>query len=212
MAHHKVDSMKNNPEKQCYGNKNNTAHNIKHNKKPKKITPTYLHNSGLYYLERFSASKFHFKEVMARKVKRSCIIHKDQDYNTCIKMVTDLADKFEACGLLNDEIYANALASSLRRKGLSYKAIEMRMRSKGVAPDIIITALNSFDFQSHETREDADFFAAITLARKKKIGPYFTGETQNLQKSLGIFARMGFSYNIAQRVLDISPNELDEIF
>lgn len=91
----------------------------KHQKKrPRKITETYLHNSGLFYLERFAASKAHFKVVMTRKVKRSCLYHVDQNYETCVEMVDALADRFEELGLINDAIYTRGCVESFRRRGL----------------------------------------------------------------------------------------------
>jgi len=210
MSYHKADNAKNKSENANIGHKSGSFHGNGRKKTPKKISPTYLHNSGLYYLERFAASKAHFKDVMIRKVKRSCMHHKEQDYDACVKMVGELADKFENCGLLNDEIYANALVSTMRRKGLSRRAIQIKMRGKGIALDQASQALEKLDIHSYETREDAEFSAALTLARKKKIGPYFIGDEQNEQKSLGILARAGFSYDVARRILDICPDALEE--
>ncbi len=202
MFNNKVENSKNKPEKGNIGRK----------KIPKKITPTYLHNSGLYYLERFAASKAHFKEVMLRKVKRSCMHHKDQDYESCAKMVDDLADKFEACGLLNDEVYAKAIASSMRRKGLSRRAIQVKMHHKGILSEQSQKTLEKIDLLSHETFENAEFAAALKLASKKKIGPYHVGKKeQDTKKALGIFARAGFSYDIAKQVLDLESDFTDEI-
>lgn len=177
--------------------------NYNRKKKPKEITPTYLHNAGLYYLEHFSTSKMHFKEVMMRKVKRSCLCHKHQNYNSCVKMVDELADKFEKCGLLDDKVYASAMISSMRRKGLSRQSIKAKMRSKGICLDMVAQILENMDDHYHESENEAEIAAAIKFACRKKIGPYFCGTNQNAQKSLGIFSRAGFSYDVAKHVMDI---------
>ncbi|MCK5384414.1 MAG: regulatory protein RecX, partial [Alphaproteobacteria bacterium] len=114
-----------------------------------------------------------------------------------------------ACGLLNDKTYANALVSTMRRKGLSRRAIQIKMRSKGIGSDLALCSLEDLDSHSHETSEDAEFSAALTLARKKKIGAFSCGKEQNIQKSFGVLARAGFSYDIAKRVLNISLEELE---
>lgn len=176
----------------------------KHKRPPKKITPTYLHNAGLYYLERFSASKNHFKSVMLRKVKRSCMHHTDQDYEACRQMVDELADKFETLELLNDEVYTRAIVTSLRRRGKSRTMILNKMRMKGIGKDQALAELAKIDAQNDE--EDPEFEAALKLARKKRIGPYFIGEEQDIRKSLGVLARAGFSYDIAKKVLDQDEN------
>jgi regulatory protein len=211
MSYHKADNIKNKSEKTNTDYKMDKPYGKCRKKAPKKITASYLHNSGLYYLERFAASKAHFKDVMLRKVKRSCMHHKDQDYDVCEKMVDELANKFEACGLLNDKIYANALAESMRRKGLSKRVIQIKMHNKGLSPDHAIQVLEQLDMQSFGTFEDAEFAAALKLSRKKKIGPYSALKEQDAQKSLGILARAGYSYDIARRIIDMDPEALNEI-
>lgn len=196
MEHHKSDSPK------IKTQKHKNQRRI-----PKKITPTYLHNSGLYYLERFSASKAHFKTVMMRKVKRSCMHHADQDYEECRAMVDALADKFEALELLNDAVYARGVVGSLRRRGFSRTAVMMKMRAKGIEPEDSMRALQNIDEETGA--QEPEFNAALKLARKKKMGPYYLGDDEpNVQKWLGAFARAGFSYDIARRVLDIDDSDL----
>ncbi len=173
---------------------------------PRKITPTYLHNSGLYYLERFSASKNHFKFVMMRKVKRSCMHHTDQNYEECQKMVDELADKFERLDLLNDEVYARAVITSLRRRGFSRTIIMNKMRMKGIEAERALEELKKIDEQN-DNDEDPELQAALRLARKKRIGPYFMGEEEDMKKSLGKLARAGFSYDIARKVLEYEREE-----
>ena len=182
--------------------------NIKPEKKiPKKISETYLHNSGLYYLERFAASKKHFKVVMKRKVRRSCMHHTEQDYDKCADWVDALADKFEGVGLIDDHAYTNGLVASLRRKGLSRSAILNRMSIKGIAQEKTIIALEKLDSENGNNCDIAEKEAALKLARKKKLGAYFVprhdGHEQDIKKSLGVFARAGFSYQIAKEILDM---------
>jgi len=210
MTQHKAQYMDIKTEKNSYKQKNYTDNNKKR-KTPKKITPQYLHNSGLYYLERFAASKSHFITVMLRKVKRSCMYHKKQDYQKCSDMVIELADKFEKCGLINDSIYTVSCVSSLRRKGLSQTAIIAKMNNKGINKEHTIEALEELDNENYDSKEDAEIAAAIKLAKKKRIGVFFQGEEQNIKKSLGIFARAGFSYSTATKVLDISLDD-EEMF
>ncbi|PCI56177.1 MAG: RecX family transcriptional regulator [Alphaproteobacteria bacterium] len=210
MFQHKSDQTKIKPQK--HANKQNyTNAGQRERRPPKKISESYLHNSGLYYLERFSASKKHFIFVMSRKVRRSCMHHTDQDYDECIVMVHALADKFERTSLLDDALFTNGLVTSLRRKGKSRSAIVNKMRMKGITSEQTIEALEKLDNELHDTAENAEMTAALHLARKKKLGPYFTGEEQNMKKSLGIFARAGFSYQIAKSILDMDDDDLYEM-
>ncbi len=185
-------------------------------KKPKKITESYLHNSGLYYLERFAASKAHFQSVMTRKVKRSCMVHPEQDFDKCAEMVIALADKFERVGLLDDESYTRGRVGSLRRKGLSKSVIVQKMHIKGIAREHTLTALQALDDETYDDERDAEIAAALRLARKKRLGPYrrdmqeVDDDGKSARRALGVFARAGFSYDIAKTVLDMSADEINE--
>ncbi len=171
-------------------------------KKPKKITESYLHNSGLYYLERFASSSANFRAVMMRKVKRSCMTHTEQDYEQCAAMVDALVEKFINVGLLDDAIYTRSKINSLRRRGKSARAIQAYLRSKGLKADIIEQTLKEYDLNQHESPAEAELEAALTFARKKRLGP-FRGEKEiDSQKELGRMARAGFSYDTSRRVLN----------
>jgi regulatory protein len=135
-------------------------------KKPKKITAQYLHNAGLYYLQRFAASRGQFRAVMLRKIKRSCMEHRDQDYETCAAMVEEIVEKFERAGLLNDELYTRGAVISLRRQGKSKSAIMSKLKTRGVAASLVTETLGAQDTENSELR------AALTVLRRKKAGPF----------------------------------------
>ncbi len=200
MANHKSDNVKINPKKHFEG---------RIGRAPKRISESYLHNSALYYLERFSASKKHFIFVMLRKVKRSCMYHSDQDYDECAAMVAALADKFEALGLINDELYTSGKVAALRRKGLSRGAIISKMHAKGISKEDTVNALKKLDNEQYDNEEDAERRAALKFAKKKCIGSYFKGKEQDIKRSLGILARAGFSYEIAKYVMEARDSDSD---
>ncbi|PCJ99878.1 MAG: RecX family transcriptional regulator [Zetaproteobacteria bacterium] len=210
MVQHKSDQTKIKPQKRA--SKQNYTNAKQHEKRPpRKISETYLHNAGLYYLERFAASKKHFIFVLTRKVKRSCMHHTDQDYDTCCAMVNVIADKFERTGLLDDNLYTSGLVSSLRRKGKSRNAIISKMHMKGIAPEKTLEALETLDNEQHDNTQDAEIKAALRLAKKKKLGPYFIDKEANIKKALGVFARAGFSYQIAKSVLDMDDDDIHDM-
>ncbi|MGN7438276.1 MAG: regulatory protein RecX [Alcanivorax sp.] len=202
----------NNPEAEHITHDAKNFKRKKERRPPKKITERYLHNSALFYLERFAASKKHFITVMMRKVKKSCMHHKDQDFDACEKMVHALADKFEKNGLLNDTLYTDSLVNSMRRKGLSTNGIVTKMMVKGIAKEKTLDALERLDNENHENRHIAEKMAAITFARKRKIGPFFRGapEDEDQTKSLAKIARAGFSYDIAKSVLEMTHQDAED--
>lgn len=207
MVQHRTDSIK---IKSQNGDTKQKMHSGGRREKrpPKRISKSYLHNSGLYYLERFSASKNHFITVMTRKVRRSCMYHEDQDFEECVTLVRELADRFEGSGLLNDDLYTDGLVNSLRRRGLSRQAIIHKMRHKGISAEKTVKALESLDETNYETQADAEKQAALKLAKKKKLGPYNIRDEVDIKKALGVFARAGFSYEVAKSVLDMTEDDI----
>ncbi len=192
--------------------KNKKKDQKRQKRKARKITPTYLHNAGLYYLERFSASTGQFKEVMTRKIKKSCMEHPEQSFEESQAMLDDIITRFQENGLLNDELYTRGVVNSLRRMGKSQKAIYAKLKSKYVCPILIQDTLNAYDEEHEISSNEADFKAALTFARKKRLGPFKNPvrEIPN-EKALGSLARAGFSYTIAQQILEMDPEEALEL-
>ncbi len=180
----------------------------KERKPPKKITADYLHNAGLYYLGRFAAGSGHFRRVMARKIDRSCQFHKDQDRDACMALLTDLIDKFQRAGLIDDGAYLRGSVSSLRRRGLSARAIEARLAAKSVPQRDIRAALQA----DNDEKGTDDLAAAVRLARKKRLGT-FTREGVEPQpdKAMAALARAGFDYETARRALNMQLDEAEAL-
>ncbi|MCB1562082.1 MAG: regulatory protein RecX [Alphaproteobacteria bacterium] len=177
-------------------------------KTPRRITESYLHNAGLYYLQRFSASSGHFREVMLRKIKRSCHAHTDQDFEACVTLLDALILRFQETGLLNDEDYARMMVRSLRQRGHSRRLILLRLGAKGLPQDLIQEQLVYLDHDECEDQGEAERQAALVFARKKRFGPYAADPDQNREKAMASMARAGFSYDTIQHVLSIKTEDL----
>ena len=180
-------------------------------KTPRKISERYLRNSGMFYLQRFTASSGHFKSVMSRKIKKSCHFHKDQDYDACIEVLDKVTAEFLDQGLLDDDGYIRGMVTSLRRSGHSKKAIMAKLIQKRVAASDIEKALNTFDEENYEDPHQAEFLAALKFARKKRLGPYDEVQKYEPEKALNTLARKGFNYDTAKRVINLDPEELYEL-
>lgn len=191
---------------------NHISDNSKRQKKqtpkvPKKISDTYLHNSGLFYLEKYSASSGHFRTVMLRKVKRSCMHHKDQSYDACAIMVDNLVQKFVQSGLLNDDLYLQSMIRSYKRKGLSKRMIVQKLTQKKLDVDKINYFLDQFE---QENNGNSEIKSAVVFCRKKKLGAFATSENDK-QKELAKFGRAGFSFDVAKIILNMSKTQLEDI-
>lgn len=186
---------------------------------PKEITEDYLYNSALFYLQRFAVNTAHFRKVMLAKIKKSCAWHKDQNYQNCIKMLDDLIQNLESQGLLNDTAYTKASVTSMRRQGKSRRAILAKLKSRGLEDTLIEQALEDHDSNECTTPAEADMQAALTFAKRKRLGPFKNHNTISkkadtpekiFEKSISALGRAGFSFEIAKTVLEMSPEEASE--
>jgi len=171
-------------------------------KTPRKATPKYLENAALYYLSRYATSAENLKRVMMRKVDRSARFH-GTNAEEGEAHVEDMIGRFMASALLDDAAYAKSRAESLHRRGNSARVITGKLRQKGVGDDDIATALEALG-DDLEDGEDPELAAAMTLAKRRRLGPYFNGKVSDdtREKHLAALARAGFSYDIARRVVD----------
>lgn len=176
-------------------------------KQPRKITPQYLENAALFYLQRFSTSAGNFRTVMRRKIDRSCRFHKVEP-DAFYSIVDAMVERYIAVGLLDDKVYARAKTTTLRRQGKSKQAITAKLKTKGLGAQDIGNAFDEVD-----TADDAELTAALHLARKKKLGKHRTkpllDPIKDRQKEMAALARAGFSFDIAKRVLDYDGDSDD---
>ena len=176
---------------------------------PKKITDSYLHNAGLYYLQRFSTSTENFRRVMTQKISRSCRAHEDQDINECMQMLEDLIIKFQRSGLLDDKNYAGGAIRSLRNKGESTRSILRKMQAKGIAPEVASETLQQHD-SDHSI--NGDLTAAARYIQRRRLGVFSSRDNgDRSSKDLSSLARAGYGYEIAQKVLLMSREEIEDL-
>jgi len=174
-------------------------------KAPKRISKTYLENAALYYLQRYATSAANLRRVLMRKVKRSCTFHQTE-VDDFAPLVDELVARYTNVGLIDDKVFAQAKASSLRRQGHSGRSIIARLQVKGLTSAQIEAAMRNVD----DGNEDAEIAAAHTYAKRKKLGPWRKKnitDPKDLQKEMAAMARAGFSYDIARRALAFSGEE-----
>ncbi len=167
----------------------------------KKITASYLENSGAYYLQRFAASSMRFRQVMTRKIDLSCRDHPEQNREDCLALLDTLITKFIDLGYLNDQSFAKGLFYSLSLRGYSRQKILVHMKMKGVPEHEISECLGAEDSE-HELA------MAIRYIKRKKLGAFSMRDVENgHQKALASLARNGFGYDIASKALELSADD-----
>ena len=171
------------------------------NRAPRKATPKYLENAALYYLSRYATSAENLRRVMMLKVMRSAQ-HHGTDPEDGAALIEAMIGRFLGSGLLDDWAYARTRADSLHRRGNSARVIRGKLKQKGVGDDVITAALDARG-EDTDDGEDPELTAAVTLAKRRRLGPFANKPPNDEQreKHLAALARAGFSYDVARRVI-----------
>ena len=107
--------------------------------------------------------------------------------------------------LLNDEYYSDAKSRAFLRKGYSLNKIRYSLITKGIEEKYIKASISKIK----EKETDPDFFSAIKICKRRRIGPSREESNRPLfyKKDISILARSGFSYEISKKVLEIPKEE-----
>ncbi|MCR6630003.1 MAG: RecX family transcriptional regulator [Magnetospirillum sp.] len=175
-------------------------------KVPSKITPSYLENAALHYLERFASSRGNLHHVLMRKVDRA-VAHWGGTREDHAEQVDAVIAKLARLGYLDDAAYAEARTRTLHRQGKGLRTIRATLAAKGVDGG---TAAAALDALAEEVTEP-DLAAAIRLARKRRLGPFRAqGRAEMRQKDLAALARAGFDFDTCRRVIEADSAEVLE--
>ena len=133
--------------------------------------------------------------------KNQRIYNKKELFNLIDTVVSTLVEE----KLLNDKYYSDSKSKALLRRGYSLNKIRYSLISKGIDEKYIKSSISKIK----DNESDPDFFSAIKICKKRKIGPCREEGNRSLyyKKDISILARSGFSYEISKKVLEIPKTE-----
>ena len=176
---------------------------IKNKKKTLKITVEEMRNFSLSYVEKYSPSRQQIKTYLLKKyLKQSIPSVKKQDIIDLIDVV--LSD-LEKTKFISDKFYSDSKAKNLIQRGTSINKIRNYLISKGIQDRYIKETINKIN----ENNEDQDFFSAIKICKKKRIGPSRTEDNRPLfyKKDISLLARNGFTFETSKKVMDLKKDD-----
>ena len=176
---------------------------IKNRKKTLEATVDEMRNFAFSYLEKYSPSKQQLKTYLLKKyLKASALNVKKQDITDLIDTV--LSD-LEKTKFISDKFYSESKAKSLIQRGSSINKIRNYLISKGINDKYIKETI----LKINENNEDQDFFSAIKICKKKRIGPSRTEDNRALfyKKDISLLARNGFNFETSKRVMDLKKDD-----
>ena len=176
---------------------------IRNKKKSLQVTVDEMRNFAFAYVEKYAPSKQQLKTYLLKKYLKASVPNiKKQDVTNLIDVVlTDL----EKSKFINDKFYSESKAKSMIQRGSSINKIRSYLFSKGNNDEFIKETVEKI----HDQNSDQDFFSAIKLCKKKRIGPARTIDNRPLfyKKDISLLARNGFDFETSKKVMDIEKED-----
>ena len=176
---------------------------IKNKKKTLEVTVEEMRNFAFNYIEKFAPSKQQLKTYLLKKyLKYKNPNIKKSNISDLIDIVTEDLEKSK---FINDKFYSESKAKNLIQRGSSINKIRNYLINKGVGEKYIKNTIDLIQTNN----EDQDFFSAIKICKKKRIGPSRDDANRSLfyKKDIGILARAGFDFEVSKRVMEIEKDE-----
>ena len=173
------------------------------NKKDLETTINEIRNFAYAYLEKYSPSKQQLRTYLFKKFlkKNQKIYNKKELFNLIDVVISTLEDQ----KLISDKYYSDVKTKDLLRRGYSLNKIRYSLITKGIDEKYIKSSISKII----ENESDPDFFSAIKICKRRRIGPCREESNRPLfyKKDISILARSGFSYEISKKVLEIPKEE-----
>ena len=180
---------------------------IRNKRKTLQATVDEIRNFALAYVDKYAPSKQQLRTYLLKKyLKLSVPNIKKQDVTNLIDVV--LSD-LEKSKFINDKFYSESKAKSMIRRGSSINKIRNYLIGKGVKDQFIKDTVNKIN----ENNSDQDFFSAIKICKKKRIGPARTEDNRSLfyKKDISLLARNGFDFETSKKVMDLQKDDFIKI-
>ena len=180
---------------------------IRNKRKSLKVTVEVMRNFAFAYVEKYAPSKQQLKTYLLKKYLKISVPNvKKQDVNNLIDIV--LSD-LEKNRFINDKFYSHSKAKSMIQRGSSINKIRNYLIGKGISEEFIKETVNKIK----DENSDQDFFSAIKICKKKRIGPARVEDNRSLfyRKDISLLARNGFNFETSKKVVDLSKNDYNKI-
>ena len=180
---------------------------IRNKKKTLQVTVDEMRNFAFAYVNKYAPSKQQLKTYLLKKYMKTSVPNvKKQDITNLIDIV--LSD-LEKNRFINDKFYSESKARSMIQRGNSITKIRNYLIGKGIQDKYIKDTVNKIK----DENSDQDFFSAIKICKKKRIGPARTEDNRQLfyKKDISLLARNGFDFETSKKVMDIEKDDFLKI-
>ena len=180
---------------------------LKNKKKSFEDTVQEMRDFSMKYIEKYAPSKQQLRTYLLKKyLKLGAAGIKKNEFKDLIDVVLN---DLENSKYLNDKFYSNNKAKNLIQRGSSINKIRSYLMSKGINQRFVKETLDKIK----DENEDQDFFSALKICKKRRIGPSRVEDNRPLfyKKDIAVLARNGFDFDTSKRVMDLSKEEYEKI-
>ena len=180
---------------------------MKNRKKTLELKVEEMRNFSFAYIEKYAPSKQQLRTYLLKKYLRASIPNvKKQDITNLIDIVSEDLEKSK---FINDRFYSESKSKSLIQRGSSINKIRSYLFSKGIQDNYIKETIEKIK----DNNSDQDFFSAIKICKKKRIGPARIDDNRPLfyKKDISLLARNGFDFETSKKVMDINKDDFVKI-
>lgn len=170
------------------------THERRRRRPPRPLDATRLEELALAYVARFATSAAKLESYLARKLRERGW-EGDRAANPAA-----IAARFVELGYIDDEAFARARAGGLLRRGYGARRVEQALRGAGIDEELRIGA---------RPGERARREAALTLARKRRFGPFGmeTPDRERREKQIAAMIRAGHGFDETRALVDMKSAE-----
>ena len=176
---------------------------IRNKKKTLQATVEEMRNFAFAYVEKYAPSKQQLKTYLLKKYLKAYVPNvKKQDVTNLIDIVLSDLEKNK---FINDKFYSENKAQSMIRRGNSINKIRSYLIGKGIKNEFIKDTVNKIQ----DENSDQDFFSAIKICKKKRIGPARIEDNRSLfyKKDISLLARNGFDFETSKKVMELHKDD-----
>ena len=180
---------------------------IRNKRKTLKVTVEEMRNFAFIYIEKYAPSKQQLRTYLLKKyLKTSISSIKKKDVSDLIDIVLSDLEKNK---FINDKFYSESKAKSMIQRGSSINKVRSYLVGKGIKDQFIKETISKIN----DDNSDQDFFSAIKICKKKRIGPARTEDNRALfyKKDISLLARNGFDFETSKKVMNIKKEDFIKI-
>ena len=153
-----------------------------------------LERLALRYVERFSTTRAKLADYLRRKIR-------ERGWDGPAADPAAIAAHLAELGYVDDRAFGEARARVMARRGLGRRRVDGALRQAGIEEEDAAALAPAI--------ADQAVAAALTFARRKRIGPYAEALADRplREKQLGAMVRAGHDFALARRIVAMAPGD-----